>query len=807
MIVTEIPIEEDMKSSYMDYAMSVIVSRALPDVRDGLKPVHRRILYGMYELGNTHTKSYKKSARIVGEVLGKYHPHGDAAIYDSLVRMAQPFSLREVLVDGQGNFGSVDGDSAAAMRYTEVRMKAIAEEFLQDIEKDTVEFLPNFDGTLKEPTVLPSRIPGLLVNGSAGIAVGMATNVPPHNLSEILDGVIAVIDGAGEEELLGIVNGPDFPTGGCIVGKKGILDAYTTGRGIVKIRGKAGIEEGRIIITEIPYQVNKTNLIRQVVERVKEKKIDGISGMHDHSDKDGMNIKVDLKRGEDPEIVLRQLYAHTDLEKSFGIINLALVGGKPKELTLHEMISEFINFRKEVIVRRSRFELKKAQDRLHLLEGLIVALQNINPVIEIIKSASDKESAKTSLEKIYGISEKQSNAILEMRLQKLTGMEREEIEKEKKGKEELIRELEELLGNEQKILEVIRQESQELKAKFGSPRKTEIIEGEEDEGIEALIPDEKVVVTFSKRGYIKRVPLEEYHKQKRGGLGVIGAETVEGDFIEDLIVTTNHKYLLFFTDEGRAHWLKTYKVPEGGRYSKGKPIVNLLDLREETINTWIAVDEFRENEYLIMATRNGTMNKTSLSAFSRPRKGGIRAITLREGDELVGVRKTDGNQTLLLGTENGLAIRFNEKDVRETGRGSMGVRGIRLRKGDRVVGFAICNKPHILTITENGYGKKTLLEDYRVQGRGGKGIINIKTGGRNGKVVTVKAVDDSDEIMVVSSRGRIIRMGAQGISTIGRNTMGVRVAKLKENERVSSCAVLSPEKAEAEVEDAGDEEK
>jgi DNA gyrase subunit A len=805
MAVTDIPIEQDMKTSYMDYAMSVIVSRALPDARDGLKPVHRRILYSMHELGNTHNKTYKKSARIVGEVLGKYHPHGDAAIYDSLVRMAQPFSLRNILVDGQGNFGSVDGDSAAAMRYTEVRMKAIAEELLKDIEKETVGFVPNFDGTLKEPVVLPSRIPNLLVNGSAGIAVGMATNVPPHNLGEIADAIIAAIDGADDERLLAIVPGPDFPTGGYIVGRMGIHSAYTTGKGIIRIRGRAEVNEKEIIVTEIPYQVNKTTLIQQIVARVKEKKINGIGGLHDHSDKDGMSIKIDLKRGEDPEIVLRQLYAHTDLEKSFGIINLALVDGKPKLLTLSEMLWEFINFRKEIITKRSQFELQKAKDRLHILEGLAVALQNIDAIVGMLKAAKNADEAKGAIGRIYGLSEKQSVAILDMKLQKLTNMEREGISREKKEKEEEVRILESLLADEKKIFEVVKREAQDAKARFADERRTEILDAEEGNlgDMEALIPDEKVVVTFSKRGYVKRVPLEQYRTQKRGGLGVIGAETVEEDFIEDMIVTTNHKYLLFFTDAGRVHWLKTYQIPEGGRYSKGKPIVNLLELKEEKVSAWISVQEFSENLHLMMATRNGSIMKTKLSAFSRPRKGGINAITLREGDSLIEVRKTDGNQNLMLGTRKGLAIRFDEKDVRETGRGSIGVRGIRLRKGDGVVGFAVCNKPHILTLTENGYGKRTMLEEYRLQGRGGQGIINIKTGGRNGNVVGVKSASDNDEVIVVSSSGRIVRMGTGDISVIGRNTMGVRIAKLKENEKVSSFTVMKPEEKAAE-EQAGE---
>jgi DNA gyrase subunit A len=807
MAVENIAIEDDMKKSYMDYAMSVIVSRALPDARDGLKPVHRRILYSMHELGNTHSKAYKKSARIVGEVLGKYHPHGDSAIYDSLVRMAQPFSLRNMLVDGQGNFGSIDGDSAAAMRYTECRMRGIAEEMIRDIEKETVEWSPNFDGTLKEPVVLPSRVPNLLINGSSGIAVGMATNIPPHNLLEVADAIIAAIDGADEDALLAIVQGPDFPTGGYIVGRRGILSAYKTGRGIIRVRARAEAKEREIVVTEIPYQVNKTSLIQQIVECVKDKKIEGISGLHDRSDKDGLTVNIELKRGEDPEIVLRQLYAHTDLEKSFGIINLALVDGKPRQLTLFEMIQEFIKFRKEIITRRSRFELEKAKARLHILEGLVIALENIDAIVKMVKAASNAEAARAALSETYKLSEKQAGAILDMKLQKLTNMEREGIEKEKREKEEEIRGLLELLGDERKILDVIKEETQEVKAKFGSPRKTEILEAEEEGDIESLIPDEKVVVTFSKRGYIKRVPLEEYKKQRRGGLGVIAAETVEDDFIVDVIVTTNHKYLLFFTDAGRVHWLKTYRIPESGRYSKGKPIVNLLELDKENVTAWVSVDEFGDNEYLVMATRNGTITKTVLSAFSRPRKGGIIAITLREGDSLIDVKKTDGEQSLLIGTRDGQAVRFNEKDVRKTGRGSMGVRGIRLRKADAVVGLAVCSKPQILTITENGYGKRTEVGEYRVQARGGQGIINIKASRRNGKVVGVKSTEEGDEVIVVSSRGRIVRMGASGISVIGRNTMGVRIAKLKDGEKVSSFTVMKPEENDAGAEGEAQEPK
>ena len=797
MAVTNIPIEKDMKDSYLDYAMSVIISRALPDVRDGLKPVQRRILYSMYEIGNTHSKPYKKSARVVGEVLGKYHPHGDSAIYDALVRMAQDFSLRAVLVDGQGNFGSVDGDSAAAMRYTEVRMKQLAEEMLRDIEKETVEWDDNFDGTLKEPQVLPSRVPNLLLNGSSGIAVGMATNVPPHNLVEICDAIVSVIEGANEEEVLRIVTGPDFPTGGDIVGRAAILNAYKTGRGIITVRGKAEIaKDGKeIIVTEIPYQVNKTSLIEQIVSAVKDKRIDCVSGINDRSDRKGMALTITLKKGEDPEIALRKLYAYSDLQKSFGIMNLALVGGKPKLLPLFSMVTEFIEFRKEIIRRRSEFELEKARERLHILEGLLIALKNIDEVVKLIRAAKSGPDAKGGLMEMYKLSDRQAAAILDMKLQKLTGLEREGIGNEAREKMEEAKILEELLADERKILEVIKRETIEIKNKYGEPRRTGIIEAPMEEGIEDLIPDEPVVVTISKKGYVKRVPLEEYRTQKRGGKGRIGAATVEEDFIEDVIVTTNHKYILFFTDKGKVHWLKAYAIAEAGRYAKGKPIVNLLQAPDQRITAYISVEEFRENEYFFMATKKGRVKRVESASFSRPRAGGIIAIGLKEGDELINVRKTDGGQTVLLGTRKGQSIRFKGTDVRCMGRTAEGVRGIRLRKGDEVVGMAICSKPHVLTITENGYGKKTKIEEYRVQSRGGSGIINIKAGGRNGDVVGVRAVDD-DEAIIATNRGMVIRVDVSGISTVGRNTMGVRVIRMKEGEKVASFTTIEASEGE-----------
>jgi len=799
-------IEDDMKESYLDYSMSVIVGRALPDVRDGLKPVHRRILYTMHELGNTHNKPYKKSARIVGDCLGKYHPHGDAAIYDSLVRMSQPFSLRYTLVDGHGNMGSIDGDSAAAMRYTEVRMSRVSEDLLSDIEKETIDFDPNFDGTMKEPKVLPSKVPNLLVNGSSGIAVGMATNIPPHNLNEIIDGTIAVIDGADEETLLNIVKGPDFPTGGSIVGKGGILSAYATGKGIIRVRGKAETDDkkNRITITEIPYQITKTAVIESIVEAVKSKKIDGISGVHDHSDKKGLAVTIDLKKNANPDVVLNQLYAHTGLETTFGIINLALVGKEPKLLGLHSMISEFIEFRKEVVRRRSEFELSQAEERAHILEGLRIALDNIDDVVAFLKKSKDVGEARQGLMKSYSLSEKQANAILDMKLQRLIALEREKIDNEYEELRKKIAWLKEVLADISKVLAIIKEELQEIKRKYGDERRTDIIEVGDEMTPESLIPNTKVVVVVSNRGYIKRVPLSEYRLQHRGGKGIIGAETKEEDFVRDVIVTKNHNYMLFFTDKGRVHWMKTYMIPQAGRYAAGRSLVSLLELKDEKVTSWISVvGKFRETEYLMMITKKGIAKRTCLANFSRPRKGGIIAITLREGDELIDVIKTEGNNEVVIATRKGQAIRFAETDARETGRTSQGVIGIRLRDGDFVVGAAVCRKPTILTVTENGYGKRTHIDEYRKQGRGGYGVINIKTEGRNGDVIGIAAADEDDEVIVMSSGGQSIRSPVKDISVIGRNTQGVRIIKLSEGEKASSfTAVPSEKKTEEEVEKA-----
>ncbi|MCI0503941.1 DNA gyrase subunit A [Candidatus Micrarchaeota archaeon] len=791
--ITQRTIESDMKESYLDYAMSVIIGRAIPDARDGLKPVHRRILYTMHELGNVHGKPFKKSARVVGDCLGKYHPHGDSAVYDALIRMAQPFSLRYMLVDGQGNIGSIDGDNPAAMRYTEVRMAKMSAELLSDIAKETVSFTDNFDGTLKEPTVMPSRVPNLLINGSSGIAVGMATNIPPHNLTEIVDATIAAIDGAGEEELLKIVSGPDFPTGAIIVGRAGIIQAYRTGRGIIKVRSRIekDLKRNALIVSEIPFQVTKTAVIESMVEAVKNKKIEGISGIHDRSDKDGMEIVIDIKKGHDMDVVLNQLYAHTQAQGTFGIINLAIVGKQPKYLTLAQSISEFVEFRKEIVRKRCEFELKEAKARAHILEGLRIALTNIDAIVEFLRKSKDIEQARAGLMKNYSLSEIQANAVLDMKISKLVSLERQKIENEYAELMKTIARLNEVLSDVGKILAIIKAELHEMKEKYGDARRTEIVEDEGDVQIEDLIPNDDVVVVISNRGYVKRVGLDEYHSQHRGGKGVIGTETKEEDFVQDVIVTKNHNYLLLFTDKGRAFWLKVWRTPEGSRYSTGKTLVSLLDLKDEKVTSWISVEKFDSGEFLCMVTRNGIIKRTALENFSNVRKVGIIAITLKEGDRLVEVIKTDGKQDLVIATKKGQAIRFKEEEARELGRTGQGVIGIRFKEGeDSVVGISKCFKPSILTITENGFGKRTHIDEYRVQGRGGSGVINIKTEGRNGNVVGIRAVDDDDEVIVMSSKGQAIRAYISGISVIGRNTQGVTIIRLSEGEKVASFAVV-----------------
>lgn len=789
--IIEKSIEKDLKESYLDYSMSVIVGRAIPDIRDGLKPVHRRILFGMHELGNTHNKPTKKSARIVGDTMGRYHPHGDSPIYESLVRMAQEFSMRYTLVEGQGNFGSIDGDPPASMRYTEVRLQKLAEEMLNDLEKDTVDFTPNFDGTLKEPTVMPSKFPNLLINGSSGIAVGMATNMPPHNLGEIIDGILSYIDGSNEEQVMNFVKGPDFPTGGQILGRNGIYNAQKTGRGSIKLRGKCEIDHKKnvILIKEIPYQVTKTSIIETIADKVRDKVIEGVRGVHDLSDRTGIEVVVELTRDANPEVTLNQLYTHTGLQSSFGIINLLLVGKQPKVLSLYEMIREFVDFRKEIVTRRCKFELRVATDKAHILEGLTKALDNIEPIVAFLKKSGDVQEARIGLMNKYQLSEKQANAILDMRLQKLISLERKKIEQELS---ELIKEiikLKDILSDIKKILDIIKAELAEIKEKYNNPRRTEILDSDEEIDDEALIPNDDVVLLITGRGYIKRLPINEYRTQKRGGKGV-GGETKEEDAILDVIVTKNHNYLLCFTNLGRIFWLKSYKVPEVSRHATGKTIVNLLDLKDEKVTSWISVDKFNENEFLMMATKLGIIKRTALSNFNNPRKTGIIAITLKENDGLVEVVKTDGKQSVLLSTKKGQSIRFVEEDAREIGRMGQGVIGIRMDDDDEVVSMTVCNTPVLLTITENGYGKRTEIEEYRLQGRGGSGIINIKTEERNGFVAGAKCVNENDEILVVTNKGQAIRIPANGISIIGRNTSGVRIIRLNENEKVASFAAF-----------------
>ncbi|UCE75491.1 MAG: DNA gyrase subunit A [Methanomassiliicoccales archaeon] len=793
-----------MKTSYIDYAMSVIVGRALPDVRDGLKPVHRRILFAMHESGITSTKPYKKSARVVGDVLGKFHPHGDVAVYDAMVRMAQDFSLRYMLIDGQGNFGSVDGDSPAAMRYTESRLNKMAEEMLEDIDKNTVNFDPNYDESLKEPKVLPAKLPNLLINGSSGIAVGMATNMPPHNISEIIDGITLLIDNPDTEikDIMKVIKAPDFPTGGIICGINGVISAYTLGRGLIRVRAKTSIEEGkrdkqRIIVTEIPYQVNKSNLLESIANLVKEKKVEGITDLRDESDRTGMRIVIELRRDSIPDIILKQLYKHTQMQTTFGIINLALVNNQPKILSLPDMIHHYISHRKDVVRRRTQFELDKAEKRAHILEGLIVALDNIDEVIKIIRKSKSLDEARESLKTKFLITPEQTKAILDMRLQKLTGLERQNIKDESGELKKKIARYKEILASETEITDVIKEELTELKKKYGDTRRTEIdLEAADDFDIEELIPDEEMVVTITNTGYIKRLPLDTYKTQKRGGVGLIGMGTKEEDYVVDLFVTSTHNYILFFSNRGKVYWLKTYKIPVGGRHAKGKAIINLLPRLEkgEVINAAIPIEEFTSAQYLTFVTKKGQIKKTVLKAYGRPMITGIRAIRLREGDELVETKLTNGQKELIIASKNGQAVRFHEKDVRPMGRAAMGVRGIRLKDGDEVVGMSVVTEESILlTITENGYGKRSEVSSYRKTRRGAGGVITIKTGERNGKVVGVKEVSPDDELIVTSQNGMIIRMPVRGIRVQGRATMGVRVMKLKAGDRVVSLARLVQE--------------
>ncbi|MCL4549442.1 MAG: DNA gyrase subunit A [Bacteroidetes bacterium] len=800
--VVPVSLEEEMKSSYIDYAMSVIVARALPDVRDGLKPVHRRVLFGMHELGVPHNKPYKKSARIVGEVLGKYHPHGDSAVYDSMVRMVQDFSLRYPLVDGQGNFGSVDGDSPAAMRYTEARLARIADEMLRDLDKNTVAFAANFDESLQEPTVLPSYLPNLLVNGASGIAVGMATNIPPHNLGEIVDGLVATIENPKlkPEELIKIVKAPDFPTGGIIYGYEGVKEAFLTGRGRIVIRAKANIEvlkneRENIVVTEIPYQVNKAALIEKIAELVRDGKIDGISNIRDESDRDGMRIVIEMKRDGQPALTLNQLFKHTSMQVTFGVIMLALVNGIPKVLTLQQMMQHFLDHRMDVLIKRTKFDLDAAERRAHILEGYIIALDNIDAVIQTIKKSKDVETAKTNLMKKFKLSEIQAKAILDMRLQRLTGLERQKIEDEYKETIKFIEKLKGILTNEKKRWTIIKEELLALKEKYADERRTAIERELKEFSLEDIIAEEDVVVTISHAGFIKRFPVSGYRRQGRGGKGVTGAGTREEDFIEHMFIASTHHYIMFFTDRGKCYWLKVHEIPEGGRATKGRSILNLIEKdKEENITAFVTVKEFTDDKFIVMATEKGTVKKTVLSAYSNIRRGGINAISLAAGDRLIEAKLSEGKNEIIIGTKNGMAIRFNEKDVRNMGRTAGGVRGIRLGKGDVVIGMIVVrNATTLMVVTEKGFGKRSEIEEYRLSRRGGKGVITVKTSDRNGKLIAMKEVNDGDELVIITTQGMVIRQSVSELRVMGRNTQGVRLIRLNENDDIADIARVIPE--------------
>jgi len=798
--VIPIDIRHEMSTSYLSYAMSVIVGRALPDVRDGLKPVHRRILYGMNESGTTSDKPYKKSARIVGDVMGRYHPHGDGAIYDSMVRMAQDFSYRNPLVDGHGNFGSIDGDAPAAMRYTEVRLSKIAMEMLSDINKETVDFIPNFDESLQEPVVLPARIPNLLVNGSSGIAVGMATNIPPHQLGEVIDGLVLMIDQDEEvtlEELMLKIQGPDFPTGSSILGREGIRSAYATGRGKIKVRALASIEKiesgkSQIVVNEIPYMVNKAHLIEKIAELAREKKLDGITDLRDESDRNGMRIVIELRRDVNPNVMLNQLYKHTQLQENFNVIMLALVNGKPRVLNLKEVLHYYLQHQKDVIVRRTKFDLAKAEARAHILEGLKIALDHLDAVIKTIRQAANAEIARNNLMSNFGLSEKQAQAILDLRLQRLTALEREKIQDEYLAIIKLIEELRSILADEKKVLQIIKEEILAIKAKYNDKRKTRIVDDEDELTIEDLTADEDIVITLTHQGYVKRMSVNTYRSQKRGGRGVSGMNTKEEDFVEHLYITTTHNHILFLTNKGKMYHLRGYEIPESGRQAKGTAIINLLQLdNDEQINTIIPVRDYDPDKFLFMATKNGVVKKTPLSDYSNVRKVGLIAINLDEDDELIGARLTNGDQIIILATRNGQSICFPEKDVRSMGRNTHGVKGISLKAYDLVVGMEIYKEDNqLLVLTGKGLGKKTNLSEYRLQTRGGKGIKTINLREKGDYVATVKVVNNSHELMIVTTEGIIIRQDVEGISLIGRDTKGVRVMKLDKNDMVVSAAKL-----------------
>ncbi len=814
---TPVDIEDELKRSYIDYAMSVIVGRALPDVRDGMKPVHRRVLYGMFESGSTASKPYKKSARIVGEVMGKYHPHGDAAIYDTVVRMAQDFSLRYLLVDGQGNFGSVDGDSAAAMRYTEVRMTKLAEEMLkEDIDKETVDWVENYDGSLMEPVVLPARFPNLLVNGSTGIAVGMATNIPPHNLGEVIDGLIMLIDRPEMtiQELMQASPGPDFPTRGFIHGLDGIHSAYHTGRGGIRMRARASIEthartdRQSIIVSEIPYQVNKAKLLTQIAGLVREKRLEGIRDLRDESNRDGIRIVIEVKRGEVPEVILNQLYKLTQMQSSFGIILLAIVDNQPKVLNLKQILAHFLNHRKTVVVRRTRFDLRKAEERAHILEGILKALDHLDEVITTIRASQTPREARVRLMEGFALSEVQAQAILDMRLQKLTGLERQKVVEEYKELMELVEQLRAILASDHLVLEEIRQDLEAIKKSYGDPRRTEIIPETGDITIEDMIADEDMVITVTKTGYVKRSPLSLYRAQHRGGKGRMGMVTKDNDYVEHLYVASAHSYILVFTETGRVHWLKVHEIPQMGPASKGKAIVNLLNLeKQENIATTVAVRDFPASHNLIFATEKGTIKKTQLSAYSNPRSGGIIAIKVDEGDRLLDVRVTDGEKTILLVTAKGLSIRFAEKDARAMGRATRGVRGISLRKGDKVVSMETLEMEggEVLSVAEKAIGKRTPVEQYRLQRRGGKGIINLKVSEKTGEVIGAMQVQPEDGLILITQDGKIIRIAVDGVRVSARSTQGVKLMDLDDEDRLVSVARLSEREDEVVGEDPNTE--
>lgn len=813
--IIPVTIEDEMQSAYIDYSMSVIVSRALPDVRDGLKPVHRRILYGMRELGMLHNRNYKKSARIVGEVLGKYHPHGDSAVYDSIVRMVQDFSLRYPLVDGQGNFGSIDGDSAAAMRYTEVRMERIAEEMLTDINKETVDFQNNFDDTLQEPTVLPGMLPNMLLNGASGIAVGMATNMAPHNLTETIDGIVAYIENPDIdcEGLMEHISAPDFPTGGIIYGYGGVKEAYETGRGKITLRARCTTEELRrgreqIVITEIPYQVNKTTLVKKIARHVENEKIEDISEIRDESDRDGMRIVVILKRSANAGIVLNQLYKYTQMQTTFGVISLALVEGRPKVMPLKELIYHYVEHRIEIIIRRTLYDLDQAEARAHILEGLKIALDDLDEVIKTIRASDSPKEANKALRRKFALTDIQAKAILDMRLQKLTGLERDKVELEYAEIADKIANYRSILSDRSKQTEIIKEELLEIQKRYGDERRTQIVHSAEDFSVEDMIADEDVVVTINNKGFIKRMPLSGYRRQKRGGKGMKGTTTKDDEYVEHLFVATNHNYILFFTEKGQCYWLKVYEIPEGSRLARGRAIVNLIEIdKDDAIKTFVPVktlddEEYINNNYIMMATREGKVKKTSLEAYSRPRSNGIIAININDDDTLLEAALTDGESNIILANRKGRAIRFHEEDVRDMGRNTSGVKGMTLGKDNELVDMVVIKNTHeatVLAISENGYGKRSLVEDYREQSRGGKGVITLKVTKKTGELIALKEVSDKDDLMVITESGKVIRMNCGDIRTMGRNTQGVRIMRLDSEGKIAAITRVVNEEDDATV--------